>query len=217
MVFVNDRVSFQTEAKQRVILVHGVAYSHYSLEDRIAEAYALVKLYESGYADQNDLARAFGYSTRTLRRFQQRLHRGGLNALIRPQGRPAEDSISHIAPRDRIILRLKAQGLSNRGIVGRIGLDEKMIRKTLRRLGWRPAPEATLPLLPRADPPAPSAAVSESPADPNTPPKSPTDVLQEPPEAKPATPSFDPNPLDRSLDRSSELLVWPREIGRAHV
>src|SRR2546430_5131629 len=27
---------------------------------------------------------------------------------------PAEDSISHIAPRDRIILRLKAQGLSNR-------------------------------------------------------------------------------------------------------
>src|SRR5438034_6403998 len=32
MVFVNDRVSFQTEAKQRVILVHGVAYSHYSLE-----------------------------------------------------------------------------------------------------------------------------------------------------------------------------------------
>src|SRR5205814_5616968 len=79
MVFVNDRVSFQTEAKQRVILVHGVAYSHYSLEDRIAEAYALVKLYESGYADQNDLARAFGYSTRTLRRFQQRLHRGGLN------------------------------------------------------------------------------------------------------------------------------------------
>src|SRR2546429_5162106 len=37
MVFVNDRVSFQTEAKQRVILVHGVAYSHYSLEDRIAE------------------------------------------------------------------------------------------------------------------------------------------------------------------------------------
>src|SRR5437763_6109714 len=52
-----SRVSFQTEAKQRVILVHGVAYSHYSLEDRIAEAYALVKLYESGYADQNDRLR----------------------------------------------------------------------------------------------------------------------------------------------------------------
>src|SRR5205085_6271555 len=39
----------------------------------ISEAYALVSLYESGYVDQNDLARSFGYSTRTLRRFQQRL------------------------------------------------------------------------------------------------------------------------------------------------
>jgi hypothetical protein len=47
-VFVNDRVSSQTEANQRVILV---VHSHYSLEDRTAEAYALVELYESGYAD----------------------------------------------------------------------------------------------------------------------------------------------------------------------
>src|SRR5437016_13565794 len=42
LVFVNDRVSFQTEGTQRVILVHGVVYSHYSREDRTAEAYALV-------------------------------------------------------------------------------------------------------------------------------------------------------------------------------
>src|SRR5437899_7735101 len=129
MVFVNDRVSFQTEAKQRVILVHGVAYSHYSLEDRIAEAYALVKLYESGYVDQNDLARSFGYSTRTLRRFQQRLHSGGLHALVRPEGRPADGSIPKPISRDRTILRLKAQGISNRGIAGRLGLDAKTLRK----------------------------------------------------------------------------------------
>ncbi|PYU63942.1 MAG: hypothetical protein DMG56_08105, partial [Acidobacteria bacterium] len=44
MVFVNDSVSLQTEADQRVILVHGVVYSHYSREDRMAEAYALVSL-----------------------------------------------------------------------------------------------------------------------------------------------------------------------------
>src|SRR5207248_2216142 len=51
MVFVNDAVSLQIEADQRVILVHGVVYSHYSREDRTAEAYALVSLYESGYVD----------------------------------------------------------------------------------------------------------------------------------------------------------------------
>src|SRR5207237_9081134 len=82
MVFVNDAVSLQIEADQRVILVHGVVYSHYSRSVLTAEAYALVSLYESGYVDQNDLARSFGYSTRTLRRFQQRLHSGGLNALV---------------------------------------------------------------------------------------------------------------------------------------
>jgi hypothetical protein len=72
MVFVNDAVSLQNEADQRIILVHGVVYSHYSREDRTAEAYALVKQYESGYADQNDLARSFGYPTRTLRSATER-------------------------------------------------------------------------------------------------------------------------------------------------
>src|SRR5436305_1850724 len=118
MVFVNERVSFQTEGNQRVILVHGVVHSHYSREDRTAETYALVSLYESGYADQNDLARLFGYSTRTLRRFQERLHSRGLNALVRPEGRPADGSRPKPTPRDRTILRLKAQGISNRGIAG---------------------------------------------------------------------------------------------------
>ena len=199
MVFVNDRVSFQTEANQRVILVHGVVHSHYSLEDRTAEAYALVELYESGYADQNDLARAFSYSTRTLRRFQKRFQAGGLDALVRSEGRPAGTTTKpKPTMRDRTILRLKAHGLSNRGIAGRVGLSEMMIRKILRRLGWRPAPESTLSLLPTADPPA---GISKSPADPIPALAAPQVVQKEPPEAKPATPSFDQNPLDRFLDR----------------
>jgi DNA-binding CsgD family transcriptional regulator len=153
-VFVNDRVSFQTEDNQRVILVHGIVFSHYSLDDRSAEAYALVLLFESGYADQNDLAHCFGYSTRTLRRFQERLKSGGLSTLARLQGgRPSGSSAApkSMAARDRSILRLKAKGMSNRWIGGRLGLDEKTIRKTLRRLGWKPAPQLTLPLLPKID------------------------------------------------------------------
>jgi hypothetical protein len=87
-VLVNDRVSFQTEGQQRVILVCGMFFSHYSVDDPAAEAYAMVTLFESGYADQNDIARCFGYSTRTLRRYQQRLQAGGLRALARLPGRP---------------------------------------------------------------------------------------------------------------------------------
>jgi hypothetical protein len=203
MVFVNDSVSLQTEADQRVILVHGVVYSHYSREDRTAEAYALVSLYESGYVDQNDLARSFGYSTRTLRRFQQRLHSGGLNALVRPEGRPAGGSTGpKPTARDRTILRLKTRGLSNRGIGGRLGLSEMMIRKILRRLGWQPAPEATLPLLSKADPPTEPATISHSSSDHIPLPAAPPPPLQrEEPGVKPAAQSFDQNPLDRSMDR----------------
>jgi prepilin-type processing-associated H-X9-DG protein len=202
MVFVNDSVSLQTEADQRVILVHGVVYSHYSREDRTAEAYALVSLYESGYVDQNDLARSFGYSTRTLRRFQQRLHSGGLNALVRPEGRPPGGSTGpQPTARDRTILRLKTRGLSNRGIAGRLGLSEMMIRKILRRLGWQPAPEATLPLLPKADPPTEPATISHSRSDHIPLPAAPPRLQREEPGVKPAAQSFDRNPLDRSMDR----------------
>jgi hypothetical protein len=37
-VFVNDRVCVQTEEDQRVISVHSVVFSHYSINDRAAEA-----------------------------------------------------------------------------------------------------------------------------------------------------------------------------------
>src|SRR5258707_3298856 len=151
-VVVNDRVCFQTEEKQRVVFVHGVIFSHYAIEDRTAEAYAMVLLFESGYADQNDIARCFGYSARSLRRYQERLKVGGLSALARPEGRPSGSPARHKRnhERDRTILRLKAKGMSNRWIAGRLGLSEKAVRKILRRLCWEsdPDPEANLPFVP---------------------------------------------------------------------
>jgi hypothetical protein len=61
-VFVNDRVCVQTEEEQRVIFVHGVVFSHYPIKDRSAEAYAMILLFESGYADERyrTLLRLFG-------------------------------------------------------------------------------------------------------------------------------------------------------------
>jgi len=56
-VFVNDRVCVQTEDEQRVVFVHGIIFSHYPIADRTAEAYAMVALFETGYADQNDIPR----------------------------------------------------------------------------------------------------------------------------------------------------------------
>ena len=71
-VFVSDRVSFRTEGTQRIIVVHGVVFAHYAVEDRAAEAYAMITLCECGYATQTQIARSFGYSVRSLRRYQER-------------------------------------------------------------------------------------------------------------------------------------------------
>src|SRR2546422_5095085 len=88
-VFVSDRVSFRTEGTQRVICVHGVVFAHYGVEDRTAEVYAMITLSESGYASQTQLARSFGYSVRSLRRYQERFEAGGGSGLVRGTGRPS--------------------------------------------------------------------------------------------------------------------------------
>ena len=135
---VNDRVLFRTEGTRRVISVHGVVFAHYDVADHAAEVYAMISLFESGYADQNDIARCFGYSTRTLRRYQQRVEVDGLVGLASPRGRPRVNPSDRTEARqvDRTILHLKAQGFSNRVVAGRIGVDERTIRRHLRRLAW---------------------------------------------------------------------------------
>jgi len=203
-VFVNDRVWFQTEEKQRVVFVHGVVFAHYSLEDRAAETYAMVQLFESGYAEQNDIARCFGYSARSLRRYQERLKAGGLSALARQAGRPSGSPDGHkkTHERDQTILRLKAKGMSNRWIAGRIGLSEKAVRKSLRRLGWQPCPEPCFSFLqengsqPKQSRVSAGKLIEASPSAAAQPPhkmaQSQTDL---------AVKSLDANPLDRSMDR----------------
>ncbi len=203
-IFVNDRVCVETEQGQRVLFVHGIVFSHYSIKDRSAEAYAMVQLFESGYADQNDIARCFGYSARTLRRYQERFKAGGLSALARPRGRPVVRSPVHkkLHERDRTILRLKAKEMSNRWIAGRLGLSEKAVRKSLRRLGWKPGPEASLSFLPEAGSQVQLAVVSAS-----TLLKTSSCVTEQPPDkisqqpTDAAAKSLDANPLDRSMDR----------------
>jgi transposase len=106
----------------------------------MAEAYAMVMLAEQGYADQNDIGRAFGYATRTIRRYQERFEEGGLQALGKSDGRQlGSHSVRDVDQlRDRTILHLKTGGTSNRVISVKVGLHEKTIRRRLRRLGWNP-------------------------------------------------------------------------------
>jgi DNA-binding CsgD family transcriptional regulator len=192
-----------------VISVHGVVFAHYSVEDRAAEAYAMITLWESEYATQTQIARAFGYSARSLRRYQERFEAEGIRALVRKPGRPAgrRSGGAKERGREQTILHLKTKGASNRAIAGKLGLSEKAIRKRLRRLGWPPQREpAASGLLFEQDTAGDTSPPSE--VSPNTI-EIPNGAAAAAVERRggthediePAPVSRDPNPLDRSMDR----------------
>jgi len=129
-VVINARCSLRVEADQRVIVVAGLPVHHYRAEDAVAEAYAMVFLVASGFAQQTDVARAFARSVRSVRRYQRRYAQGGMTALGREEGwRRGRRRISD--KRLRAIEMLKSQGLSNRAIAHRLGVSEKAIRKLI--------------------------------------------------------------------------------------
>jgi len=127
-VVINARCCLRAEEDQRVVVVGGLPVYHYGAADAVATAYAMVMLVDSGFAQQTEVARAFGRSERTVRRYQERYAEGGMVGLGRVQGwRQGRRRIS--GRRLRLIEKLKGQGLSNVAIAHRLGVTEKAIRK----------------------------------------------------------------------------------------
>jgi transposase len=127
-IVINARCTLRAEEDQRVVVVGGLPVYHYCATDAVAEAYAMVMLVDSGFAQQTDVARAFGKSERTVRRSQERYAQRGMAGLERTEGwRRGRRRVS--SQRLRSIERLKSEGLSNRAIAQRLGVNEKAIRK----------------------------------------------------------------------------------------
>jgi len=127
-VVINARCTLRTEEEQRVVVVGGLPVYHYCTADAVVEAYAMVMLVESGFAQQTEVARAFGKSERSVRRYEERYGQAGMGGLGRPGGwRRGRRRIS--GKRLRLIERLKSAGLSNRAIAQRLGVNENAIRK----------------------------------------------------------------------------------------
>lgn len=135
---VNDRVLIRASGEHRVVVVDGLAFQHFAATDRAAAAYAMITLVEFGYADQNDVARSFGRTARSVRRYQERYERGGLDSLARAGGRPrgSRPRSKTAGVRARAVLRLKSEGHSNREIAKRLGISETAVRKRLKQQRW---------------------------------------------------------------------------------
>ncbi len=137
---INDRCLLRPQDGHRVVIVSGIILAQYAVTDGVAEAHAMISLVEQGWADQNDVARVFGYAARTLRRQQRRFDEGGLAALGRKGGYP-RGRARLAAGRIQRVQQLRAAGKSYREIARLLGVSAKAIRKLLRRSGWKdPAP-----------------------------------------------------------------------------
>lgn len=51
-VIINSRCTLRSEGEQRIVVVSGLPVHHYSQNDAVAEAYAMVFLVDSGFAQQ---------------------------------------------------------------------------------------------------------------------------------------------------------------------
>jgi Winged helix-turn helix len=112
-VFINARCAVRVQEDQRVIIVSGLPVHHYQGDDAVAEAYAMVLLVESGFAQQTEVARAFGISERTVRRYQQRYTQQGMVGLGHTEGwRRGRRRVT--GKRLRSIERLKSEGLGKK-------------------------------------------------------------------------------------------------------
>lgn len=138
---INERCLLRRQDGHCVVLVSGMVLAQYASSDRMAEAHAMVSLLEQGWANQIEIARTFACSARTVRRHQRRFEAGGLAALGHTDGYP-RGRMRVAAARERLVLRLKVGGVGQREIARRIGVNEKAIRKLLRRLGWKTTPPA---------------------------------------------------------------------------
>lgn len=188
-VVINARCMLRMADDQRVVVVAGIPVHHYNAEDKVAEAYAMVFLADSGFAGQNEIAKAFGCSARTVRRHQRRYARGGMAALATRCGwRPGRRRLTN--RRLRLIQRLKSEGISNREIARRLGVTENAIRKQVGPA--EPPGQEVLPLPPAKEDTSKQATEAQQQPQEHCQPEEPTE---------PAPMSFDFNPMDRTLDR----------------
>ncbi len=152
---INDRCLIRTQGGHRVVIVSGIVLAQYAVTDRMAETHAMISLVDQGWADQNDVARVFGYTARTVRRQQQRFDEGGLAALGRKGGYP-HGRARLAASRIQRIQQLRTAGKSHREIARLMGVSAKAIRKQLRRSGWKESapiqPELVLSAVETGDP-----------------------------------------------------------------
>ena len=132
---INASLWMVDEDGHRVIFLRHEPIYRIALGDEVHLRVVAVNLRLSKLASQEEIAKAFGHSVATQRRWETRYQEQNINGLQRKHnpGRPPTLDATQVA----LVRRWFAQGVSNKEIARRVAMDESSIRKMLKRLGLR--------------------------------------------------------------------------------
>src|SRR3954463_13822025 len=154
--FINPILWFDDCAGYRVVFCRHEILYRVALDDPLHLALVAVTLRQSELATQVEIAKAFGHSVATQRRWETRYSRHGSDGLEAntPTGRPAKLDRSQQV----FVERWFGLGVSNHEMARRLAVSEATIRRALHKAGLRrqTTPAAELPLA--AAPPTPTPA-----------------------------------------------------------
>jgi hypothetical protein len=197
---ISGRCTIRLQEGLRIVSVGGLPIHYYREGDRVAEAYAMVCLVQAGFATQVEVARAFGSSSRTVRRHLSRYAAHGMAGL---DARPGWKSGVSRLSRQRLatLSRLTTSGASQREIARMLGVTRNAIRKAARQ--WLDPKEKVQQLSLPGFISGPPAGADPEPAQRQSPERRSAERTPPPsnPPARKSVGTLDTDPTDRSLDR----------------
>ena len=133
--YINASLWFVDQDGYRVVFRWHEPLYRVALTDTVHVRQVAVSLRQSKLATQAEIAKAFGHSEVTQRRWERRYEEDGLDGLrdkARPGGRP------HLSKgQEAFVRRWFKAGESNREMAKRLGVGEATIRRALDRLGLK--------------------------------------------------------------------------------
>jgi len=135
-VEINNKIWFKDSDGHRVVFQgRDTPLYRIALGDKVEVRFVAVTLRLSGLARQHEIAKAFGHSVAAQRRWERRYQQEGVQGLHprKQSGRPRKISTTQEA----CVRRWLEQGVTNAEMARRLGVSEKTIRATMKRLGLK--------------------------------------------------------------------------------
>ncbi len=139
-ISLNEHAWINKEGDICSVFYSAIPIFRYHEEDRIGKHMAMIHLVETGLAKASEVAEAFSVHRTTIFRSQKKIEQEGVSGLVEKKTGP-KGGKKIKGELEKVIKKLKLQGLSNEAIGQRLGLSTTGVRKALIRIGFKPDKE----------------------------------------------------------------------------